>query len=139
MRYFKNTTWSFPVIMGRKTFETLPKALEGRTNIVLSRNAQELPGAIVVNSLDDAISEACKLKTTEIFIIGGGEIYRSTLPVAERLYLTRVHHIFENADTFFPEVDFNNWKRISCNRFDADEKNDYAHSIEVWEKVNPAV
>lgn len=114
MRYFRETTRGKPVIMGRKTWESLPDAfrpLPGRRNIVISRNpAYAPPGATLAGSLE----EAARLTQddAEVFIIGGAEIYRQALPLAQRLYLTEVTQDFA-ADAFFPEFSDREWKEIS--------------------------
>lgn len=134
MKYFKNKTWAMPVVMGRKTFEALGKPLEGRTNIVITRQADWKPAGVkIVHSIDQAIIEATKLDAKEIFIIGGAEIFSAALPSADRIYLTLIHHNFEG-DAFFPELNQEEWKLASNKDFAADEKNKYAHSFQVWER-----
>ncbi|MEI7613527.1 MAG: dihydrofolate reductase [Betaproteobacteria bacterium] len=113
MRHFRETTRGKPVIMGRKTWESLPEAfrpLPGRHNIVVSRNPEyQAPGATLVGSLEAAMHLANE--NEETFIIGGEELYRQAMPVAQRLYLTEVDQDFD-ADAFFPEVSTKNWKEI---------------------------
>jgi len=134
MRYFKNVTWGMPVIMGRKSFESLGKALKGRTNIVVSRNKDwKAPDVQVVQTIDQAITRATQTDAKEIFIIGGAEIFRSALPSADRIYLTLVHGNFDG-DAFFPEMDRGEWKLKSNRDCEADEKNPYALSFQVWER-----
>jgi len=134
MRYFKNVTWGMPVIMGRKSFESLGKALKGRTNIVVSRNKDwKAPDVQVVQTIDQAITRATQSDAKEIFIIGGAEIFRSALPSADRIYLTLVHGNFD-VDAFFPEMDRGEWKLKSNRDCEADEKNPYALSFQVWER-----
>jgi len=134
MKFFKNTTWAMPVIMGRKTFESLGKALNGRTNIVVTTKPDyTAPGAIVVNSLEAAIEAAGNTDALEAYIIGGGEIYRQSLPVCDRVYLTRVHTLIEG-DTFFPVLLPDEWKQHAVLHFPADEKHAFAYSFEVWDK-----
>jgi dihydrofolate reductase len=102
MRWFKNKTWALPVVMGRKTYEALGKPLEGRTNIVITRQENWRPAGVhISHSIDQAIVEATKLDAKEIFIIGGAEIFSAALPSADRIYLTLIHHPFEG-DAFFP-------------------------------------
>src|SRR5687768_9857959 len=109
MRHFKNTTMGHPVIMGRKTFESNDNPLPGRLNIVITRNMDfQAKGCAVVHSLDEALKEASKENIEEVFVIGGEEIFRQALPIADRLYLTRVHYAFEG-DTFFPAFDQKEW------------------------------
>lgn len=132
MKFFKNTTWGMPVIMGRKTFESLDKPLAGRTNIVITRqDAWEAPGTQVVKSLEESIAVAADTDAKEAFVIGGGEIYALALPLAQRIYLTRVHTSLEG-DTYFPEFDGQQWELLSNLDFPADEKHAYAYSFQVW-------
>ena len=120
---FKKLTTGHHIIMGRKTFESFPKPLPNRTHIIITRNKDyKAEGAIVVHSLEQAL-EISK-KSPEIFIIGGGEIYKLALPEADKIELTRVHGSFE-ADAFFPEIDENNWKLISEEFHPKDEKHNY--------------
>lgn len=101
MAFFKKVTTGHTVIMGRKTFESLPKALPNRRNIVISSNHDYVAeSAEVITSIDEAI-ELCK--NDEIFIIGGGKIYELMLPYADKLYLTEIEDTCEDADTYFPE------------------------------------
>jgi dihydrofolate reductase len=134
MRYFKNVTWGMPVIMGRKSFESLGKALKGRTNIVVTRNKDwHAEGTQVVQSIDQAITLAAQTDAKEIFIIGGAEIFRSALPSADRIYLTLVRGNFDG-DAFFPDMEAGRWKMVSNRDCEADEKNAYALSFQVWER-----
>src|SRR5688500_18799105 len=105
LKYFKNLTWGMPVVMGRKTFESFGKPLSGRRNIVISRNNEwKAEGVEIANSIEKAVALAQQSAVNEIFIIGGGEIFKTFLPKAERIYLTRIHHSFDG-DAFFPEID----------------------------------
>ncbi|MBI3138584.1 MAG: type 3 dihydrofolate reductase [Sphingobacteriales bacterium] len=135
MKHFKNITWGMPVIMGRKTFESLGKALPGRKNIVISRQegwtAKETE---VVKSIEEAIGAAARTDAKEVMVIGGGEIYRAYFEQAKRIYLTRVETSPE-ADTFFPAMDPRQWKLISQLIHEADEKNAYNYSFQLWERV----
>lgn len=134
MKFFKNTTWGMPVIMGRNTFESLGKPLAGRTNIVITRQENwSAPGVQVVKSLDDAIAAAADTDAKESFVIGGGEIYKQAMPLAQRIYLTRVHGTFEG-DTYFPVVEEQQWELLSNLDFPADEKHAYSYSFQVWGK-----
>ena len=106
LKRFKKLTMGQPVIMGRKTYESIGKPLPGRTNIVLSRNAGfHPPGVVVVREFQDALDHARSLGADEAFVIGGAEMYRLALPLADRLYVTRVKGHFEG-DSLFPETDF---------------------------------
>lgn len=133
LKYFKNTTWAMPIVMGRKTWESLGKPLPGRTNIVISRNnGFKADGARVVSSLSEAEKIARELDAREIFIIGGAEIFNMALPIANRLYLTRIHHDFEG-DVFFPPVEESKWTLAFRRDCKPDEKNIYSYSFERWE------
>ena len=135
-KFFKNTTWGMPVIMGRKTFESLGKPLAGRTNIVITRQDNWHPtGAHVVHDVKEAMIVASNTDAKEAYVIGGGEIYKQTLPITERVYLTRVHAVIEDADTFFPEMNEADWQLLSRLDFPADEKHAYAYSFEVWQRA----
>lgn len=135
MKFFKNITWANPVIMGRKTWASLGKPLPGRANIVISRQADcQCEGADVVHNLFDAIEKARELHTKEVFVIGGGQIYKESLVVANRIYMTRVHANFEEADTFFEGVNWKEWTLLKSQYFPVDEKNKLPHTIEVWER-----
>jgi len=138
MKYFKNVTWAMPVVMGRKTLEALGKPLQGRKNIVITRRTDWHPdGVEIVHSIDQAIIAATKLDVKEIFIIGGAQIFEATLPSADRIYLTLIHHHFDG-DAFFPELKQEEWKLVSNRDCEADEKNPYAHSFQVWERKPPS-
>ncbi|MBS1921072.1 MAG: type 3 dihydrofolate reductase [Bacteroidetes bacterium] len=134
MQYFKNTTWGMPVIMGRKTFQGLGKALPGRKNIMITRQVGwNAEGIAVVNNIDDALKLAGETDAKEVFVIGGGEIYKMFFERAQRIYLTRIHAEPEG-DTFFPALDSKEWKLIRTDTHEADEKNHFAYSFEVWER-----
>ena len=135
MAFFKNTTWGMPVIMGRKTFESLGKPLKGRTNIVITTNNEFAPGngVIVANSIDTAVKESEKTDAKECYVIGGGEIYKLTLPLADRIYMTRVHTNIEG-DTFFPVIDEKEWKKLSSTKFEPDNKHAFGFSFEIWQR-----
>lgn len=111
MKRFRNLTMGKPIIMGRRTFESLPSgALPGRRNIVITRRDNYLAeGAEVVSSLDDALSLAATGKPDEIMIIGGGQIYGEAIDLTHRIYLTEVCREYPDADTFFPRLDFGQW------------------------------
>ena len=129
LKHFKSLTSGHHIIMGRKTFESFPKPLPNRTHIVITRqqNYKVPSDVIVVNSLDDALDAARNDK--QPFIIGGGEIYKQAMPLADKLEITRVHSTFENADTFFPEIDKNKWQEVSRITHDADDKHAHAFSF----------
>jgi dihydrofolate reductase len=139
LRFFKNTTWGMAVVMGRKTFEAVNKPLPGRTNIVISRDAAwQAPGTQRAGSLEEALQLAATTNCKEIFIIGGGEVYHQAMPLADTVYLTRVHAELEG-DTFFPELDESEWRLDSNEDFAADEKHAHAFSIQVWKRKTQAL
>lgn len=110
LRRFKAITNNHPVIMGRKTYESLGRPLPNRTNVVISRHAELLiEGCTVVNSLEQATKMFSE--TEEIFIIGGGEIYSAAMSIANKLYITHVEHTYQG-DTYFPEIDHTMWRCI---------------------------
>ena len=134
MKYFKNQTWGMTVIMGRKSLESLGKPLQGRKNIVVTRNNDfKIDGAEVAHSIDDAIELAKDTGAKEIFILGGAEIFKAAMPVADRIYLTRIHHRFEG-DAYFPEVSPGEWNLVKSHSCESDEKNKYPHTFQVWER-----
>ncbi len=134
LKYFKNTTWAMPIIMGRKTYESIGKPLPGRTNIIISRNSDwKADGVESVQSLDMAIEVAHKLQVKELFIIGGAEIFNTSLPLARKIYLTRIHEEIDG-DVFFPKVNEEKWNLISNRDCESDDKNGYKHSFQVWER-----
>ncbi len=137
MRRFKQLTMGHHLIVGRKTFQSIGRALPGRHMIVLTRSADsQYEGIDVVPSLDAAINLAESRGEEEVFIGGGSEIYRLALPITDRIYLTRVHAQTQ-ADVFFPDFDISEWVAISSEEFDADEKNQYPTTYKVLEKRSP--
>ena len=130
-KHFKDITLGKPVIMGRKTFESLGKPLPGRKNIVVSRTGFESAGAIVVSSIDQAIAEANNV--TEVMVIGGAALYQQMITVAQRMYLTHVDGEFEG-DTWFPAFEVKNWRIVSEKKYAADERNNYAFTIRFYER-----
>lgn len=134
LKYFKKLTTGHHIIMGRKTYESIGRPLPNRTNIVVTRNKElELDDVWLTHSIEDAIDLAMSRGENEVFIIGGGTIYRQSIDKALRIYLTRVHTKIENADTFFPKMDTQKWKVISTESHSADEKNQYDMTFEVYE------
>ena len=110
MKFFRETTTGHPVIMGRKTFESIGKALPGRLNIVISRSMEGREDLKVASSLEEAFALAGQSGADECFVMGGGTVYRQALPLADRLYVTLVHTVVPDADTFFPEIDPGLWE-----------------------------
>lgn len=135
MKHFKNVTWGMPVIMGRKTFESLGKVLPGRKNIVISRQpGWEAEGTVTVKKIEDALFVAKATDAKEVMVIGGGEIYKTLFEKATRIYLTRVEAEPE-ADTFFPPLHPGDWNLVSQQIHEADEKNIFNYSFQLWERV----
>lgn len=134
LKRFKKLTNGHHIIMGRKTFESFPKPLPNRTHVVITRqsNYQAPDGVVVVNSLADAIDATRKDATP--FIIGGGEIYKQAMSLADTLEITRVHANFDDADTFFPEIDSSKWIEVARTTHDADEKHAHAFSFITYER-----
>jgi len=134
MKFFKNITWAMPVLMGRKSFESLSKPLPGRLNVVITRQKDWKPeGATVVHSVEEAIKVATAADYNEAFIIGGGEIFKEAMPVADKIYLTRVDVNLEG-DAFFPVMNAKEWMMVSEQSFPADEKHAYAYHFQLWER-----
>lgn len=128
---FKQLTTGHYIIMGRKTFETFPKPLPNRTHLVITRNKDyRKEGAVVVNSMEEALK--ISKNDAQPFIIGGGEIYKMGLPFADKIELTRVNEIFDNADTFFPEFSTEEWHLVSEIEHGKDEKHNYSFTYETW-------
>ncbi len=116
MKFFKETTMGHPVIMGRKTFESLPKALPGRRNIVISSNPYyKADGAETVTSINEALEIA---KKEDVFIIGGGRIYKEFLPYADNLYLTEINAVCNDADTYFPRFNKSDYIKEIVNYYE---------------------
>lgn len=134
LRHFKKITMGWPVLMGRATYQSIGRPLPGRLNIVLTADRGfAAPGCTVVHSIDEALQAAAGRE--ELMVIGGASIYRQLLPLADRLYLTRVHHEFAG-DTRFPETDFSRWRELSREDHDADERNPYPYSFLVYERAD---
>ena len=134
LRFFKNTTWGMPVIMGRKTYESMDKPLPGRYNYVITRQAAwTAEGVIVAKDINEALQKATETNCKEIFIIGGGEIFKQSMELANKIYMTRVHANLDG-DVFFPAINESKWTLTSNTDFDADEKHAFAYSFQVWTK-----
>ena len=134
LKHFKEITSGHTVIMGRKTFKSLPKGpLPNRRNIVISRNPDlQIPGVEMVSSLDQALLKVMDEK--EVFIIGGAQIYNQSLSIADRLYLTKLHNGFPEADAFFPEINYSEWRLTATETHPADEKNPYPFTFADYER-----
>lgn len=126
LKRFKALTTGHSILMGRKTFESLPNgALPHRRNIVVSRTLSEAPGAELYHSLEEAL-QALDTSDEEVFVIGGGELYRSLIDRADKLYLTEVEISISDADTFFPSYDLDEWQIIRQEHCPQDERNPYS-------------
>lgn len=136
LKYFRRVTTGSTVIMGRKTFQSIGKPLPGRTNIVITRSSGKgFPeGTITASSLEEALSIAGSYGKP-CFIIGGGEIYRQAMDVADRLYITHVHTSISEADAFFPEISPETWKKISSSETAADPESGYRYEFSVYERI----
>jgi len=132
-KYFKKTTSEHSIVMGRKTFDSIGKALPNRRNIVITRNQHFQADEVdVVNSLDEVLLY-CR-DEREVFIIGGAEIYKQALNMAHKIYFTRVHTTLA-ADAFFPDLSPEEWKLVSQEHHEPDEKHAYAYSFEIYERM----
>ena len=130
--HFKEITTGKPVIMGKNTYESIGRPLPNRLNIVLSDDHNyKIEGCVVANSLEEALDYVKEAE--EVMIIGGALVYKQFLPVAKRMYLTRVYHDFEG-DVYFPEFDEKEWQEISREDFMADAKNPYDYSFLTLER-----
>jgi len=135
LKKFKAITMGSPILMGRKTFESIGKPLPGRTNIIISRNADyKQDGCLVFNTIEDAMV-ACH-KYEEVFVIGGATFYKVMIDKADALYLTQINQSFE-ADTFFPEIQAQEWKEITREDIDHDSSVDFSYSFLKLERVKP--
>ena len=127
MKFFKNLTMGHTVVMGRKTYESMGKPLQGRKNIVITRNNDfKAENCIVLGSFSEVL-EYCKTED-EIFVIGGAQIYHQLIDKADKIYLTRIHGNFDG-DAHFPVIDIKEWDETYQSHFQADEKNPYPYSF----------
>lgn len=140
LKYFKRVTLGKPIIMGRKTYESIGRPLPGRCNIVVTRDENwQVPGVVVTASLAEAVEHASAQAeidgVDEAVVMGGAEIYRQMLPQTERLYLTQVHASVEG-DAHFPEIIASEWGEVGREDFAASDNNPYAYSFIVLERIN---
>ena len=132
LKYFRETTKGKPVIMGRRTFESIGRPMPERLNIIVTRDKDyKAAGCVVVNNKEDAIKAA--KGSNEIMVIGGAEIYKLFLPIANRLYITKVHGAF-NGDTYFPKFNENEWAKSKEKFVEEDNENKYSYTIMVLER-----
>ena len=134
LKYFKRVTSGHPVLMGWNTYNSLPvKPLPNRKNIVICDLLNvSAPGCILVSSIEDACAQCDD--TEECFVIGGAQVYRQMMPLSQKLYITRIHHVFE-ADVRFPEIKAVEWQQQSSVWNEPDEKHPYAYSFEVYSRI----
>lgn len=132
LKHFKDITSGKTVMMGERTFFSLPKhPLPNRRNIVLTDVAgKTFEGAEAVYSIDEMVK--CIQGEEEAFVIGGGMVYRQMMPLADKLYITHIHHSWEDADTFFPEIKESEWKLLNAEHHFADEKNPYNYTFATY-------
>jgi dihydrofolate reductase len=141
MAFFKRTTLHHRVIMGRKSWESLPvkfRPLPNRVNVVISRNERfQLEGALAFQTIEDAIADAKNATDSTTFIIGGGQVYSHCLQanLVDEMYLTHVDAAFADADVFFPEINVNEWEQETIETFEANEDNQYAGRIVHYVKI----
>ena len=136
LRLFKRTTAGHVVIHGRKSFESIGFPLPNRSNIIITRNKDyKAEDAFVTNSLEEAIELGRKLEMNdEIFILGGAEIYRQSLDLVDRMYLSEVKAEFPGADAYFPEPNLKGWNQVKCDTYEQSEANEFAFDFCVWER-----
>ncbi len=129
LKHFKNKTMGHYIIMGRKTLESMDKPLPGRTTIVVTRNKHyKAEGCLIVHDVNDAFQIAEENKQEEVFILGGAEIYKITLHLADKIYLTEIKATFEG-DAFFPEINRQEWREVRRDEYEPDEKNPYPYAF----------
>lgn len=139
LRHFKATTMGCPVVMGRKTYESIGRPLPGRPNIVVTRNPEfSADGVEALSDLDEALDRAAALAdetgAAEVFVIGGGMLYKAALSRTDRIYFTEIHARIDG-DAHFPELDPREWHEISRERHEAGEKDDHPFSFVVLERI----
>ncbi len=136
LRYFKRTTMGCPVIMGRKTYESIGRPLPGRLNIVVSGHGAGYEGVVTAASLEEAYAIAEKDgNASRCFVIGGGQLYAEAMEFSEKLYVTAVHEVFEDADTFFPEIDSGKWRLTTSSGITKDEKSGLEFEFRTYMRV----
>ena len=135
MRHFKLLTYGQAVIMGKKTLESMRGALPGRQNIVLSREPETIKDAVVVHNLEDAYKAVEPGR--EIWVIGGGQIFKLAFDTIDRIYATEVDTIIPDCDVFFPEIKKSEWREIEREHHEADERNKYAFDFITYERIKP--
>ena len=134
LKFFKNTTTGHHMLLGRKNYDSIGRPLPNRVSLIVTRDTSySAEGAEVFHSIDDAIQFARDAGETELFIVGGAEIYNQTLPLIDKIYFTEVHQSFEG-DCFYDELDKSDWAEVSREYHEADAKNPYNYSFVVYER-----
>jgi dihydrofolate reductase len=135
LKRFKSLTMGHCLVMGRKTYESIGRSLPGRTMILISRNPAYLAnGCLIAHSVDEALNMAKTSGESEVFIIGGGEVFSQTIDIADRIYLTYVHSQVV-ADTYFPEISASQWMQLESVDYPAGENDQYPHTYRILERV----
>lgn len=133
MIHFRTITSGHPVVMGRKTYDSIGRPLPKRTNVVITRDTElQIEGCTMAHSLTEAVEMFDS--SEEVFIIGGAQIYNQAMPLADRLYLTIIDKEYEG-DSSFPKIDYNSWRQISCEKFERGEAFEYPFSFITLERV----
>ena len=134
LKFFKKTTMGHPIVMGRKTHESIGKPLPGRENIIVTRNERyDSEGCTVIHSVEELIRLDAENKEKEIFVIGGAELFKTMFPFADRLYITQIDHEFAG-DTFFPDYNESDWYLTSSDKGVKDEKNPYDYFYNIYDR-----
>jgi dihydrofolate reductase len=135
LKKFKKITMGSPILMGRKTYESIGRPLPGRTNMIVSRNPEyRQDGCLVFNDLETALKKGCE-NADEIFVIGGADLYGAILPIADALYLTIINREFQG-DAFFPDIDLNDWSEVERENINDDPDVAFSYSFLKFEKLN---
>ncbi len=133
LQHFKKITMGNPILMGRKTYESIGRPLPGRLNIILTHNTHyQAPGCVIVSSIEDALNAAKDYQ--ELFIIGGATIYQELMPLTQRIYMTKISQYIEG-DTFFPAIDPTQWQQVECIDQASDTKNPYQFSFVIFDRL----
>ncbi len=133
LKHFRKITMGKPIVMGRKTFDSIGRPLPGRTNVIVSRNKTYQPDDCIICPSLEVVLEKFKDQPA-LMVIGGESLYETCFPIAQRLYLTRIHHHFEG-DRFFPALDLEQWKVESRQDYFADDENPYNYSFIVYDRI----
>lgn len=134
LKFFKRVTMGHPIVMGRKTYESIGRPLPGRKNIIITRNKDyTCDPCTIFHSVEEFLSYSKNDTDEEYFVIGGAEIFRSFIPVVDRLYITQIHHVFEG-DTFFPNLNMKDWQLVSQEQGVKDEKNPFDYEFLIYNK-----